>query len=262
MTDRTPDDPSPQELTPEQEARVRRLLAEARHTEPMPADVATRLDAVLAGLVESREQPLESAGTPAAPPTAGRGAAVVELAARRRRRRRVTQALVAAAAVTVVGFAGPSLLSDVTSRAGSDSATTAESAPEAPDGNDAGGAPQADAPEPGSDSDSEQYSAGGMSATAETPVPLRSATFDRDAAQAYGLAEGAEAPLAAAPGELRSWKRDCSATGVGPGTRLPATLDGRDGWLVFSTPADGTTRAEFYGCGATSPERSAELTVR
>ena len=35
------------ELSPEQEAAVRRLLSEARHDEPIPADVAARLDTVL-----------------------------------------------------------------------------------------------------------------------------------------------------------------------------------------------------------------------
>ena len=34
-------------LTPAQEERVRRLLADARHTAPMPAEVADRLDAVV-----------------------------------------------------------------------------------------------------------------------------------------------------------------------------------------------------------------------
>ena len=38
------------ELTPEQEAEVRRLLADARHTEPMPDAVVARLDRVLADL--------------------------------------------------------------------------------------------------------------------------------------------------------------------------------------------------------------------
>ena len=61
------------ELTPEQESAVRRLLAEARHDEPIPADVAARLDRVLAGL--TRDEP----GAPGVAP-------VIDLAARRRRR--------------------------------------------------------------------------------------------------------------------------------------------------------------------------------
>ena len=42
------------ELTPEQESEVRRLLAEARHDEPVPADVAARLETTLADLVAAR----------------------------------------------------------------------------------------------------------------------------------------------------------------------------------------------------------------
>jgi hypothetical protein len=78
------------DLTPEQEARVARLLADARVEEPMPPDVAARLDRVLAGL----------AGEPVAPPVQ-RHAPVVVLAARRRRR--VRNLLAAAAAVVVAG---------------------------------------------------------------------------------------------------------------------------------------------------------------
>jgi hypothetical protein len=74
-------------LTPEQEADVRRLLAEARHDDPLPPDVATRLDRVLAQL---------AAGDPDLDP-----AQVVELASRRRHR--AASLLVAAAAIVAVG---------------------------------------------------------------------------------------------------------------------------------------------------------------
>ena len=78
-----PDD----DLTPEEE-QVRRLLADARHTEPMPADVAARLDEVLAGLPRDAPGPgplqpavadLDAAPAPAPRP---------HLAGRRRRGRR------------------------------------------------------------------------------------------------------------------------------------------------------------------------------
>ncbi|GAA5140598.1 hypothetical protein GCM10023340_00990 [Nocardioides marinquilinus] len=86
-------EPEPQ-ATPEQEAQVRRLLARARHDEPVPDHVAARLDQALAGLVAEAR-----AGAPPPPPPTG--AEVVDLAARRRRR--VTGLLVAAAAVVAVG---------------------------------------------------------------------------------------------------------------------------------------------------------------
>src|SRR4051794_41919704 len=61
------------ERTPDQGAEVRRLLADARHDEPIPDQVGERLDRVLAGL--GRDEP----GSPGVAP-------VVDLAARRRRR--------------------------------------------------------------------------------------------------------------------------------------------------------------------------------
>jgi hypothetical protein len=64
---------------------VRRLLADARHTDPIPADVGDRMDAVLAGLSQERPDAV---------------AEVVPLDARRRRR---ASGLLVAAAVIVVG---------------------------------------------------------------------------------------------------------------------------------------------------------------
>lgn len=95
-------------LTPEQEADVRRLLAEARHDDPLPPDVATRLDRVLAQL---------AAGDPDLDP-----AQVVELASRRRHR--AASLLVAAAAIVAVGVG----IGQVLPTGGSDSDSAADSA--------------------------------------------------------------------------------------------------------------------------------------
>jgi hypothetical protein len=89
MADGSPAGPA-DGLTPRQE-EVRRLLADARHTGPMPADLAGRLDQVLAGLATGAGD--DRATHPATP--------VVSLASRRRRR--ATIALAAAAAVVAVG---------------------------------------------------------------------------------------------------------------------------------------------------------------
>jgi hypothetical protein len=78
------------DLTPEQEARVARLLADARVQEPMPPEVAARLDRVLEGMAGEH---VLGPGEIHAP--------VVDLAARRRRR--VVTLLAAAAAVVVAG---------------------------------------------------------------------------------------------------------------------------------------------------------------
>ncbi|HET7070828.1 MAG TPA: hypothetical protein VFI40_08390 [Nocardioides sp.] len=89
MTDR-PDTPESPEI-----AEVRRLLADARHTEPMPDDVADRMNALLARLGD--ETPAARAeGSP-------RPAPVVPIAAHRRRR--AASLLVAAAAIVVGGVA-------------------------------------------------------------------------------------------------------------------------------------------------------------
>lgn len=87
-------------LTPEQDAAVRDLLAEARHDEPMPEDVAARLDRVLAQLAEG-DSHLDPAH-------------VVELASRRRHR--AATLLVAAAAIVVIGVG----LGQVVDRGGAD----------------------------------------------------------------------------------------------------------------------------------------------
>lgn len=108
------DRPDEREATPEQEAAVRRLLADARARDPLPADVASRLDGVLAGLRAGSDprggrDPVD--GTATAP--------VVDLAARRRRRR-AGALLIAAAAVVAVGVG----IGQVVDTGGTDGAAT------------------------------------------------------------------------------------------------------------------------------------------
>ena len=128
-----PDQP---DLTPEQEQEVRRLLADARHTEPMPADVATRLDRVLADLAAQHGDTSPDDGTDS----------VVAMASRRRRR--VTSLLVAAAAVVAVGVG----LDQVVDTGGSgDSASTADRAQVAESAGSGSGRGK-DEPKPNTDS--------------------------------------------------------------------------------------------------------------
>ena len=107
MTDRPDQSPSCHEspLYPADDERIRRLLAEARHTEPMPEAVAARLDQVLADLVADRaeREPPEPAAAP------------VDLAARPART--AANLLVAAAAVVPVGFGITQVLPDAASAA-------------------------------------------------------------------------------------------------------------------------------------------------
>jgi len=79
------------ESTPEQQAQVRRLLVDARHGEPIPVDVAARLERVLEQLAVEGPDAVD----PVAP--------VIDLGARRRRR--AAGLLAVAAAVVVVGVA-------------------------------------------------------------------------------------------------------------------------------------------------------------
>lgn len=114
---------------------LRALLAEARVTEPVPADVAARLDETLAALTADRR-------TEPVPDEAP--ASVVPL---RRRSRLAPRLLAAAAAVVVVGAGGVGLAQVLSTQSASDDMVTAESA-DAPDVADEFGpaAPEAEAP--------------------------------------------------------------------------------------------------------------------
>lgn len=98
------------DLSPEEQA-VRRLLAEARHDDPVPPEVAARLDDTLAALVAERAG-ADSGDAPAEP---------LSLAAARRRRRAASFVL-AAAAVVVTGVG----VSSVLRPASDDSASVAD----------------------------------------------------------------------------------------------------------------------------------------
>lgn len=103
-TDHEPDEPTPDELTPDQDAAVRRALAEAGDAGPMPAEVADRLDGVIAGLAAER------AAVPSVSHPEDHHVVPLDAAARRRRVR--ARLLLAAAAVVIVGAIGAGLVSD------------------------------------------------------------------------------------------------------------------------------------------------------
>ena len=110
------DEPDDLPADPDTEA-VRRLLADARHTGPMPDDVADRMDAVLTDLAAG---PVESP-TPVPAPA---DAIVAYLATQRRRR--ATGLLVAAAAVVVGGVVIAQHLPGSTSESSPSAASGAE----------------------------------------------------------------------------------------------------------------------------------------
>lgn len=258
MTDRPEDRPDDRPLTPAEEERVRRLLADARHTEPMPGDVVARLDAVLAGLAAEGVEGAAGDTAGAASEGAGRpdptGAPVADLAAARRRRRRLTQVLVAAAAVTVVGVAGPQLLGGAGDMMSAESGSTSAG--------DAGGAdasvesaPQAAT---GQDGDTEDDVGG------EEPRSLAAPELSGDSlrSEARRLQETSPAPEATFGDEssARSALSACrDGADWGPGRRVLVTFDGAEAVLVYRPAEDGVQRVDLLLCGDDTPLRSVTL---
>lgn len=220
------------DLTPEQE-EVRRLLAAARHDEPMPEPVVARLDRVLADL----------AAEPA------RDAPVVGLATRRRR---ATQLLVAAAAVIAVGIGVDQIVrpddsvtsAEVTSDRDEPAAGSAEA--ESSRAEDGTGAASSDAQAPTTD-DRDRRAIAELSrqAYADDVSALReqSSTLDMlgslDAAYAAGVV--------------------CRSDAWGEGTFVPVRYDGVPAVLVFRRASGDTQVADLYRCGDTRPHRSVTL---
>ena len=242
------------ELNPHESERVRRLLADARHTEPIPDDVAARIDRALA----------DAAAEPATV------APVVPLAERRRKAGR----LLLAAAVVVVG--GVALGQVVGNRsADNEAADTSTAAREsAPD--------QGQLPAPNRDDN--QLQDNGNSAGAEdqdalpgavsstrrslskvAPRRIRPDRFAADAARLRPLATAqnarkAQAYVAEAPHAADLAQRDaCEAGAWGGGRYVRVVFDREAGWLVYRAPRGGTQVVDLFLCGDDSPERSATL---
>lgn len=220
-----------QQLTPAQDAEVRRLLADARHTTPMPADVADRMDRVLEGLA-------------AHPVEASSSAPVTRLA---ERRRRVVTLLVAAAAVVVVGIGLGQVIS------------TSE-APEAvqSEGTDAGAGEQA--PDAAEDR-------GRVTADADQPAALvRPGRFTDDVRRLRGTVTRTEADVAPAPqadaNGMSSRKAGCEPGDWGPGVYKPVRYGRSDGFVVFR-PTEGDTQvADLFLCGSDDVVRTVTLPSR
>lgn len=126
-----------EEPSPADEARLRRLLARSRHDEPVPADVAARLEDVLARLESGAVVPHDlhddldgyaaaAARAATAPDSPGGPTAPRARAGSTRRHRRGLTLLVAAAAVVVAGIGVDQVLDSTGS--GADMATSTEDA--------------------------------------------------------------------------------------------------------------------------------------
>ena len=238
-----PDVPPETPLTPQHDA-VRRLLADARHTEPAPPEVVARLDDALAALVAERGAEAPPSG-PVAP---------VPLASRRRRA--VGIGLLAAAAVVVAGLGVGQVLPGGGSDAGSADSTAAGASRDASSD---------DSPDDSADSDT------GLERSAEGSAGAGPESLRSYAPQSGEPVLASDDPeLVDQLVELRSqgvtFRGDASAVTspcLGPaddgGRRVPVQLDGSPGVVVFRRPDGGTQRVELYSCAAPDPVRT--LTV-
>jgi hypothetical protein len=230
-------DPAP--LTPEQDA-VRRLLADARHDGTTPPDVVARLDEALASLVAERgDAPLA-----AADPDDSR-APVVDLGARRRRTAGI--GLLAAAAVVVAGVAVGQVLprlsgsDDAGSTAGGDMATSDRELSDDSGGSDAGsGAAESQEMAPQTKQDA-------------SAVPTLS-TADADLAQEL---RSLETSAGARRSTLVTGEPDAFCmSGIGPGRRLAAEVDGQPGVVVYKPQTGDAQEVAIYVCGNGEPVRT------
>ncbi len=233
-----------------EEEQVRRLLAEARHDEPMPADVAGRLDGVLADL--RAERPVRPV--------------VADLAAARRRRR-AGALLVAAAAVVVAGVGLDQLRGggQADSTAGG-SASVAEDAPPSPPRTSAEAGSDAN----GTNDTNDSVDGGGAAAL----VPLPSGHLvrldeDRFARQVDRIRQ--RLVLSRSAGELDSqsatagqrYELDtrprCSVADVGAGQLVPVRYAGTPGVLVYRKVTGDSQVVDLFLCGRDGPGRSVTL---
>jgi hypothetical protein len=231
-----PADGSLPELTPEQESAVRRLLADARHDEPIPADVGARLDAVLAGL--TRDDPGNDGVAP-----------VIDLAARRRRRN-AAALLAGAAAVIVAGF-GIGQVIDVSTGSSDEPSSASLDADRAESGGDTAGSgdgvgntvkgsEQANPTEPA------------PAAGPEAPLQLRSDHLERDVTDQLHALES-DMNAARSPDAKSFYAVGCEvsrplSTRFGLGELFPALFDDAPAVLAVRPASGGTRQADVLDC--------------
>ena len=230
----------PPELTPEEEAEVSRLLAEAGGPVAVPDHVVARLDATLADLVQAERD------TAVAP--------VVPLATRRRWPR----VLLAAAAVVVGGYAvgtavtGGSFSGDSASSGAADSAAggaseeraTDQDALPAPDG--AGAGEDADGGA-ASEPEERELSATRMTAAA---FSLRPDRLEEDVQRILDRSSSRRGLLSSA--DTASTSVRCGPPSLERGDSwAPVRYDGTRAVLVTGPASDGEVPATVYGCDGT-----------
>lgn len=274
----------------DREEQVRRLLADARHDEPMPADVVARLDAVLAGLAadptardditadaDQPDEPLAAAALRAEPDEPA-GATVLPLLPRRRPWGGILLVAAAAVVVAAVGFGQIERGDGPEATAGREEAGAASDAQggatEEGPGSTAltGPADEAESgatlaspglPVNGSDPEAsldERYAASG----GELPE-IRPEHFADDVRTALELlarssAVGPESSDAAGAAEAAP-AFPCEPADWGPGTLLPVTYQGAPAVLALRPPTGESQVADLLRCGSGDVVRSVTLPV-
>ncbi len=220
---------------------VRRLLADARHTAPMPDDVATRMEDVLADL-SGEPAGQASAGEPVGVPAP----TVVSLAAQRRRR--AAGLLVAAAAIVVGGVVVAQHLphgGQASETAGGERSPAAANGSSGNTGNDSASAPKATTP----------GLAGPSPVVRHGRVLVRPQHFTADALAGRGLLT---AKNAANRSEFTIAPRGC--VHVPPHSQaLKALYRRAPAVLVYHRPAGTSQVVDLFVCGSSRPLRSVTL---
>lgn len=268
---------------------VRDLLADARPTSPVPADVAARLDETLAGLQAERGSALADFGSTSAPDSGSHS--VVPL--RRRLRPRLTAA---AAAVIVLGAGGVAVAQlGGNGSSGSDSASSRSAA----DSAGAAASPKAtgsvSAAEPqalsGSGSAVPRLTTASFAADAaqvmrqvavldatsgrtnsfdaaspSAPVPAQTPSDvapEASTATSLGSTGSLQAPpVTATPPTATKDVRGaaaCAGPSASDGVTLQATLDGTPVALVFRAPTATGQRVEAWSCDGSTLLQSAVI---
>lgn len=217
---------------------VRRLLADSRHSEPMPDDVVARMDDAIAGL---RETPLTSEPTPAEAPRYDNVMPLVH------RRRRAAGMLVAAAAIVVGGVVlAQNLPQPSSSSSVSGGASTAQ---------DSGQSSLNAQKSPGAEDFGDNSARG-----ATLPVIKRGRLvvhpqhFSVDALAGRRLLERA----AYHPLTTQEFTH-CPSVPTGDGEVLRATYQRAPAALVYRTATGGSQVVDLYLCDSGHPVRSATL---
>lgn len=252
-------------LSAEQESAVRRELAAARHREPIPADVADRLDDVLASLslADVHDPSLDERPT--------------DTLAARRRRRNATRLLLAAAAVVVAGVGIGQLISDGGN--GDGAASLSERADPDRGSDSAAGGSSSDSSDPGASSgsgdpgDPGDSVAPGSSALAapesveDLPLRLTSAGLAEELRAALQQVPGGDfpAPSQAAPSasaeELISEAPGftCTDPPASGGRLLPAYVDDAPAVVSLTSGEDGARLADVVDCATGETLQSVDL---